>query len=326
MTAVRRQPLVAQVLALNAVLVFATVLVASLAARLRLDVSVQRREFLVYILAVCGSLLVNALLLRRRFAPLERLIDAMEGVDLASANGTLGSAGGPVATLRGRSREESRLIAAFNRMLDRLAAERRQAAREILRAQENERRRLAQDLHDEVNQALTAVVLRLEASIQAAPVALRHELEETKRLGIQAMEELLRLARELRPTALDDHGLLPALETQVGRFGERTGIATIFHCHGIAPPLSDEQQLVIYRVVQESLSNAAQHAGARNIEVELSFVGRTVLQIRDDGRGFSGGRDGGLGVSGMRERAMLVGGRLAVRSKPGKGTTIELGL
>ena len=140
------------------------------------------------------------------------------------------------------------------------------------------------------------------------------------------MEELLHLARELRPTALDDHGLVPALTSQVAGFGERTGIRSSFRRHGTVPPLSDEEQLVIYRVTQESLSNVAQHAAARHVDVELSFVGRTVLRVRDDGQGFKTSSNGRtrLGVSGMRERALLVGGHLTIFSEPGEGTTIEL--
>ena len=139
------------------------------------------------------------------------------------------------------------------------------------------------------------------------------------------MEELLTLARTLRPTALDDHGLVPALASQVADFGERTGIRSTFHRHGDSPTLSDEEQLVLYRVTQESLSNVVQHSGASAVRVELSSVGRTVLRVRDDGCGFKpGGRTGRLGVSGMRERALLVGGRLNVFSAPGEGTTIEL--
>jgi two-component system sensor histidine kinase UhpB len=140
------------------------------------------------------------------------------------------------------------------------------------------------------------------------------------------MEELLHLARQLRPTALDDHGLVPALASQVADFGDRTGIRASFRRHGNVPNLSDEEQLVIYRVTQESLSNVAQHAGARHVDVELSFVGRTVLRVRDDGGGFKSLPNGRsrLGVSGMRERALLVGGHLSIFSEPGDGTTIEL--
>ena len=130
----------------------------------------------------------------------------------------------------------------------------------------------------------------------------------------------------MRILIADDHGLVPALTSQVAAFGERTGIRSNFRRHGSVPNLSDEEQLVIYRVTQESLSNVAQHSGARHVDVELSFVGRTVLRIRDDGGGFrtNGNGRARLGVSGMRERALLVGGQLSIFSEPGDGTTIEL--
>ena len=316
----KKPSLLSQVLGINVLLVTLSVFVASVAAGLDLSIDSQRWQFLVLALAIAITLLINAWLLRRRFGPLERLITTMERVDLA--------AGGLRAQeSRADSTEVARLHAAFNKMLDRLEAERRSGARAVLRAQEQERQRIAQDLHDEVNQALTAITLRLEASAQDAPPALEKELRETKRLANQAMDELLTIARELRPTALDDHGLLPALRQQVRDFSERTGIHADFRRRGDVPPLSDDQQLVIYRVTQESLSNVAQHAGAHAVEVELSFVGRTVLRIADDGRGVNGGgdrRNGGLGLSGMRERALLVGGTLDVRSGHGRGTTITL--
>jgi two-component system sensor histidine kinase UhpB len=217
-----------------------------------------------------------------------------------------------------------RLEAAFRRMVGRLESERREAGRAAIQAQERERRRIARDLHDEVNQALTAVSLRLQATVEHSPPALRPELLETKRLAGQAMEELLTLARQLRPAVLDDHGLVPALDSQIRLFGEQTGMAAEFVLAGGPPRLTPEQQLVAYRVCQESLSNVAQHAGASRVTVELSCVGAIMLTIVDDGAGFAARRDGGLGLSGMRERALLVGGRLAVRSVPGRGTRVEL--
>jgi len=321
----KRIPLLSQIIAINALLVLATVFVAAVTTNLDLSVSSDRSQFLVLFVGVLGILLANALLLRRRFRPLERLIETMEHVDLSQR--------GPRVEPRDTdSQEVDRLHAAFNRMLERLEDERRKAARAVVAAQEQERRRLAQDLHDEVNQALTAIVLRLEALRQKAPSPeLDRELKETKRLASQAMEELLRLARELRPTALDDHGLLAALRGQVHLFGEQTGIRADFRARGHVPPLSDDQQLVIYRVTQESLSNVAQHAGAEHVTVELSFVGRTVLRISDDGGGLvarppseAASRNGGLGLSGMRERALLVGGDLDIDSAQGRGTTVTL--
>ncbi|HEV3055826.1 MAG TPA: sensor histidine kinase, partial [Solirubrobacteraceae bacterium] len=268
--------------------------------------------------AVVATLLGNWLLLRRRFAPLDEMISAMEQVDLAAAG-----VDAPV-TPRSDIAEVVRLDAAFHRMVARLEVERREAGRAAIRAQERERRRIAQDLHDEVNQALTAVSLRLQASIEQAPPELRRELTETKQLSSQAMEELLTLARQLRPAILDDHGLVPALHSQVRDFGDQTGVRTSFNARGTVPRLTPEQQLVIYRVTQESLSNIAQHASATNVDVELSFIGRTVLRISDDGHGFTTGRNGGLGLSGMRERALLAGGQLSIWSHPGQGTRVEL--
>src|SRR3954454_2379796 len=297
--------LLAQVLGINALLVAVTVLAATVFVR----VGIHSRTFLVLLLAICVTLLANAFLLRRRFRPLERLVAVMESVDLALP-------GVRAPTDRHDPEEVKRLNAAFNRMLDRVEAERRSGALAVVRGQEAERQRLAQDLHDEVNQALTAVLLRLQATMQTAPPELRAELAETKGLAVQAMDELLRMARELRPRALDDHGLLPALHAQVRHFSQRTGVHAQFHRSGTLPPLSDDQQLVIYRIVQESLSNVARHAHASSVDVELSFVGRPVLRVRDDGGGFAqeGRRKGGLGLSGMRERAVQIGGRLEVRS------------
>ncbi|HEX4806543.1 MAG TPA: sensor histidine kinase [Conexibacter sp.] len=213
---------------------------------------------------------------------------------------------------------------AVEQLRTRLEAERRAAGAAAIRAQEQERQRLAQDLHDEVNQALTAILLRLEVTIQEAPAALQEELRDTKQLAAQAMEQLLRLARRLRPAVLDDHGLMPALHTQVRDFSEQTGIRATFHPQGAPSRLTPEQQLAIYRVTQEGLSNIAQHASAQRVKVELSFVGRTVLRISDDGRGFREPRSGGSGLGGMRERAMLAGGHLSVWSGEGSGTRVEL--
>jgi two-component system, NarL family, sensor histidine kinase UhpB len=317
----KKLTLLSQVLAINALLVTATVFVASVAVDLQPGgFSSQRREFLVLVLAVLVTLLANAFLLRRRFEPLERLISTMERADLTAT-------GARATPSPGDGVEVARLHATFNRMLDRLEAERRDGARAVLHAQEQERKRLAQDLHDEVNQALTAILLRLEASLQDAPPGLKRELETTKALATRAMEELLNLARELRPTALDDHGLIAALRTQVAEFGERTGIDARFFRRGPIPMLSDDQQLVLYRVTQESLSNVAQHASAKEVVVELSFVGRTMLRVTDDGRGLPSERDsrnGGLGLSGMNERALLIGGKLSIDSSEGAGTTVTL--
>jgi len=281
----RTRTLLSQVLAVNTGLVAATAIVAAILAPERTGDAAAIQRVVLIALAVVSAVLLNTILLKRRLAPLDRLIQTMERVDLASP-------GQRAKAHYSAPREIQRLTADFNRMLTRLEDERVEGGRAVIRAQEEERARIAQDLHDEVNQALTAILLRLSATISDAPPALQEELRETQALATQAMEELLHLARELRPTALDDHGLVPALTSQVASFGDRTGIRSSFRRHGTVPPLSDEEQLVIYRVTQESLSNVAQHAGARHVDVELSFVGRTVLRIRDDGRGFKAPRNG----------------------------------
>jgi len=314
----KSRSLLVQVLSVNLLLVAGTAVVALIALQPGIDNALGGREMLVLGLALVATLLGNWLLLRRRFIPLDRLISAMEQVDLASANKQLR------ACDRVDSAEAHRLEAAINRMLARLEASRRDAGRAAVEAQERERRRIAQDLHDEVNQALTAVSLRLQASIEHAPEDLRRELTETKRLAGQAMEELLALARQLRPAVLDDLGLLPALKTQVRDFADQTGIQASFNVRGPVAELAPEEQLVVYRVTQESLSNVAQHSGAGKVDVELSFEDGMRLKIADDGRGFTARREGGLGLSGMRERALLAGGHLSISSSRGQGTRVEL--
>ena len=230
--------------------------------------------------------------------------------------------------------EIDRLSHSFKRLLERIEEERRRSGQLAMRAQEEERRRLARDLHDEVNQALTAILLRLEALAQDSPPERGPEVAELKKLVNQAMEELLNLARQLRPSALDDHGLLPAVEAQLKRFSARTGVQVRLHTEGEPNELSEVVQTAIYRVAQEALTNVARHAGATAVEVDLEAGdGRAELRIRDDGAGFDpgsiarAGTEGpgaGLGLGGMAERARLVGGELDVRSSPGGGTSVTL--
>jgi two-component system, NarL family, sensor histidine kinase UhpB len=320
--AMKRPSLLSQILALNLLMVTAGIFVTSIASGLDLTVAGQRWQFLILAMALLLTFLLNTLLLRRRFEPLDRLLAMMERVDLSRPGRRLELD----TELPGVSTDIQRLAATFNRMLERLERERRRSGEMVLQAQEEERKRIARDLHDEVNQALTALLLRIEAAAQHAPAALREELAETKRLANQAMGELLDLARQLRPTALDDHGLVAALRTHV-REQDRRGPAGV---HFWADPrlgeLSPEVQVVVYRVAQEALVNAARHSGATRIEVSLESRGATVnLLVTDNGRGFAFAEEGkGLGLSGMRERALLVGGALEIDSRPGKGTMVKL--
>lgn len=259
--------------------------------------------------------------LRRRWQPLENLIADMEKVDLSSPQPLVPASIDGI----GETREVERIELAFIRMLRRLEAERLRAGSAALRAQEQERERVARDLHDEVNQSLTGLLLRLEAVREEAPPELEQELARTKALANQAMVELLSLARQLRPTALDDLGLVAAIGGQVEQLG-RAGPTAELNAEGDFSDLDDDVQLVVYRVAQEALTNASRHAEASRIEAGLRrSAGGVELTVADDGRGFAFEQsEGGLGIAGMRERALLVGGKLTIESRPGQGTTVRL--
>jgi two-component system, NarL family, sensor histidine kinase UhpB len=276
---------------------------------------------IIVLVLVALGLAVNLVLMRRRFAPLEKLIEEMEKVDLSRPGPTLP----PSIDGVGETEEVARIELAFLRMMRRLEAERRRAGSAALRAQEEERARVARDLHDEVNQSLTGLLLRLEAAREAAPPELEAELTETKALANQAMRELLSLARQLRPTALDDLGLAAAIGGQAEQVS-RSGIAAELVAEGDFSDLDSDVQLVVYRVAQEALSNAARHSGAERIAVTLRRSGRGVeLDVSDDGRGFAFEEsERGLGIAGMRERALLLGAELTIESRPGRGTTVRL--
>jgi two-component system, NarL family, sensor histidine kinase UhpB len=313
----REDSLIGQVVAANVVLVALTILAASLAAGLDISIAQQRWQFLILALAIVLTLCVNLWMLQRRFAPLEHLIDRVEGVDPSSPSSfRLDS---------GRFDEVERLADSFKRLLDRIEAERRRGGRLVVRAQEEERRRLARDLHDEVNQALTAILLRLEALSQDEPPERTAEVTELKRLVNQAMEELTGLARQLRPSALDDHGLVPAIEAQLSRFSSRARVETKLTTNGDPSRLGEDEQIAVYRIAQEALANAGRHAEAGRVEVELTVGERGIeLRVSDDGSGFDPAEGGdGLGLKGMAERARLVGGELDVRSASGGGTTVR---
>lgn len=231
--------------------------------------------------------------------------------------------------------ENARLFAAIAESREQL----RTLSAQIVQAQEEERRRLARELHDEIGQALTAVTLDLGMLAQLIPKTderLQRALEDAQMLSQNALEEVRRLSVELRPAILDDLGLVPALRWAIDRHTERTGVQGRFEVIGLEGRLPSEIETVCYRAVQEALTNAARHAGARNIAVtlELERDGRTVhLTISDDGVGFDVNQalhraqaGGSLGLLGLRERVELLGGHLDIRSRPGRGTRIGIRL
>ena len=318
----RSRTLMTQVLAVNLLLIVAAVVAASLATSPSFDLSESPEAGLVLGLAIALTVLVNVFLLQRRMRPLEQLVDEMERADLSGPGSSLKETHGI-----GEPEEVERLHKTFRRMLERLETERRRASSAALSAQEEERTRIARDLHDEVNQSLTGLLLRLEAVREQAPYELAKEIDDTKALANQAMQELLTLARQLRPTALDDLGLKAALAGNVTELDRRSALEVTFESdNSTYSDLSADAQLVVYRVAQEALSNAAQHAEAKSVRVSLARLSGIVeLTVADDGRGFTFDQASrGLGMGGMRERALLVGGDLRIESRPGVGTRVRL--
>lgn len=316
----RRGTLLTQVVTVNLLLIAAAVVAASIASNPDNPLRDSATIGLVLGFALATAVALNVFLLSRRFEPLEQLVEEMEQADLSRSRPSESA-----PQLQG-SDEVRRLSVSFREMLERLEAERRGAAGAALEAQERERARIALDLHDEVNQALTGVLLRLEALRRTAPEEVREELADTRAVAARAMEELLVLARRLRPTSLDDLGLEAALAGLVQESGRRNGTAAVFESEGNVSATSPDVQLVTYRIAQEAITNALQHSGAEHIRVRLIGGGsRLELRVTDDGSGFDQGDPrAGLGIAGMRERAMLVEGILEVESLPGQGTRVRL--
>jgi two-component system, NarL family, sensor histidine kinase UhpB len=287
-------------------------------APVTVSVPVSATEVMVLAIGLVVLLAFNLLLLRPAFRPLDRLADTMRRHDPLSPGERVPVDGEP---------DVAALAQAFNEMLDRLEFERRESARLALRVQEDERSRIARELHDEVGQTLTGVMLQVEGLAAKIPKELREQLEELRETARGGTEDVRRIARQLRPEALEDLGLRSALASLATSFGEQAGIQIQRRLEPDVA-LSEEQELVIYRVAQEALTNVARHADARRVELSLDDVsGQTVLIVRDDGRGLSPGTlPSSRGIRGMRERAMLIGAQLEINSQPGGGTEIRLSI
>jgi signal transduction histidine kinase len=202
----------------------------------------------------------------------------------------------------------------------------RDSLRRVVEAQELERRRLARELHDETGQALTSILLGLKALEEKLDDAgSRAAAAELRELVVATLQDVRRLAVELRPSALDDFGLVAALERLTASISEQTGIGIDFEPALTAERLPEEVETALYRIVQESLTNVVKHAKARNVSVLLTLKDSAVKAvIEDDGRGFDPAeRTGeGFGLVGMSERLALLGGRLEIESSEDAGTTI----
>jgi two-component system sensor histidine kinase UhpB len=272
-------------------------------------------EAVVLTVGLTVIVVVNSLLLRASLAPLDRLARMMDGVDLQRPGQRLPETGNGTV---------SQLVHSFNTMLTRLETERGTSNARALAAQEAERHRIAQELHDEVGQSLTAVLLGLKNVADRAPSDLGEELHLIQETARASLQEVGQVARRLRPGVLDDLGLLSALAALATDFSAHGGV---YVRRGFAPGLPDltpDTELVIYRVAQEALTNAARHADADTVELSLSRQGGCVaLRVADNGRGLHG-RAEGAGVRGMRERALLVRGDLTIGPRTGGGTEVRL--
>ena len=208
-------------------------------------------------------------------------------------------------------------------LADRVA---RDSLRRVVEGQELERRRLARELHDETGQALTSILLGLKRVEEAKTEGDAHGAASELRAEIvKTLQGVRRLAVELRPKALDDFGLVPALERLAEAFGGDSGIAIDLEANVGDDRLPPEMETALYRIAQEALTNVAKHARAQHVSVVVTRRhGSVTILVEDDGRGFGarGGDDDGLGLVGMRERVGLLGGRLAIESTEGSGTTI----
>jgi signal transduction histidine kinase len=195
----------------------------------------------------------------------------------------------------------------------------------LLRAQENERRTLARELHDEVGQSLSAILMEAEsAACSEVPGEMRDHLASIRTLAEKTVNEVRDLALLLRPSMLDDFGLVPALNWYAREVTNRTGLNVVVEADDAADNLPDEHKTCIYRLVQEAVNNAGRHANARTAEVVVRREDRRVLlTVRDDGAGFDTRFVRGLGLLGMEERVRRLGGSFRIDSNLGRGTAIE---
>jgi two-component system, NarL family, sensor histidine kinase UhpB len=272
------------------------------------------------------TMLVNALILRVALRPLYLLEETAAAVQ----NGNL-AARTPLSPIA--DRELERLTRTFNAMLDKLAAYRqrtRDVAARALNAEEEERKRIARELHDETAQSLAALLIRLRLARDMDDPTERAALIEELRLQLTAaLEGIRRFARGLRPPALDELGLGPAIESHLRVVSETMGLPVRLEAEPLDHALWPQAELALYRIVQEALSNVVRHAGATRATVRIRREnGFVAVTVEDDGKGFDPaevlGRDGGgLGLHGMQERASYLGGRVTVESEPGRGTRVR---
>lgn len=295
-------------------LVIVTAAVALALSPATVSSPIGRTQAVVLAVSTAVLLLIDLWVLRRAFAPFERVVSFMQTVDPLRPGARIG----PVSS----DPDLAALGRGIDDMLDRLEHERRDSGRRQLMAQEAERRRVARELHDEVGQLLTAAMLQLDHA--AATTTASPSLAEARRATESALDEVRQISRRLRPLVLDDLGLADALAALCSGITRQTDLRVSRRLDaGDLAGLSPEQELVAYRVTQESLTNAVRHARASEVEVAVvREPGLLCLSVSDDGAGIRGAPEG-TGLRGMRERALLIGAALEVASSD-TGTSVEL--
>jgi two-component system sensor histidine kinase UhpB len=287
-------------------------------APITVSVPVAASELVVLAAGLVALLATNLFLLRPVFAPLDELAETMRRQDPLKPGVRAHVTGDPDVVA---------LATTFNHMLDRLDAERRESARQALLVQEAERRRIARELHDEVGQTLTGVMLQIEGLAAGIPDDLSEQLEELRETARHGTEEVRRIARRLRPDALEELGLYSALAALANAFERQARIPLERRLEQPAT-VTPEQELVLYRVAQESLTNVVRHAEASQAWLELHDTGEAIiLTVKDDGKGLpEGAETSSSGIRGMRERAMLVDATITIDSRTGDGTVVQLAI
>lgn len=296
--------------------VFALIVLLLAVTPITIDAPISVSQVALLLAGLLAILALDYFLLRWLLRPLQRFTETIRSFDPDRPRRLE-----PVA---GSERELAALASAFGELLERLDAERRESARIALAAQERERLRVARELHDEIGQNLTAITLHAEHSAADARLDPRAELRRVADDIRYTLDEVRRVARELRPEALDDLGLVNALITLCARVADG-GPRVERDLGARLPPLDAETELVIYRIAQESLTNVVRHARAENVAVRLTAEdAKVVLIVRDDGIGLPRRLpQDAAGIAGMRERARLVSGTLEVSSDR-RGTEVRL--
>jgi len=279
--------------------------------------TVRLGESAFVVLGLMLVLYVNLVVMRRVLTPLGDLCDAMRIVNPLRP--------GERVDVVAESREVSELAAAFNEMLDRIELERRDSARRAEAAQERERRWLSMELHDEIGQSLTALLLQLDVAARTATPEQRPLLDASVATVRDSLERVRVIVRRLRPDALDALGLSAALAHLCERMGDAGELEIRREFARELPTLSDDAQLVVYRVLQESLTNITRHARAQCVTVGLdAHHGGVRLRVVDDGVGAPMVLVEGSGIRGMRERALMIGGTLNIARARQGGTEVVL--